>query len=89
MFAANQHISIQAWPVTVVTQNLVIQGTLKTRLHRITERQQGFTSSITGLAPTQDRTLWTCSGRARPLYVLSDGVQGMAGLVQLAAGSWA
>ncbi len=37
MFAANQHISIQAWPVTVVTQNLVIQGTLKTRLHRITD----------------------------------------------------
>ena len=33
--------------------------------------------------------LWTYSGHTRLSYVLSEGVQGMAGPVQLAAKSWA
>ena len=36
MFNANLN-PLESWPVTVVTQHLVIQGILKTRLHRITD----------------------------------------------------
>src|SRR5664280_654657 len=36
MFNANLN-PIQTWPVTVVTQQLVIQGSVKTRLRRITD----------------------------------------------------